>query len=66
MKHILSPRVAVMTVFSSLCFTLNAAEAPRWSAEKANEWYARQPWLVGCNFGPSTAINQIEMCDQQG
>ncbi len=34
---------------------------PRWSIEKANEWYARQPWLVGCNFIPSSAINQLEM-----
>lgn len=33
----------------------------RWSAAKANEWYAHQPWLVGCNFIPSTAINQLEM-----
>jgi hypothetical protein len=33
----------------------------RWSMEKANEWYARQPWLVGCNFIPSSAINQLEM-----
>lgn len=33
----------------------------RWSIEKANAWYARQPWLVGCNFIPSTAINQLEM-----
>lgn len=32
-----------------------------WSVEKANEWYARQPWLVGCNFIPSHAINQLEM-----
>jgi len=34
---------------------------PRWSREKANAWYAEQPWLVGCNFIPSTAINQLEM-----
>ena len=33
----------------------------RWSPEKANEWYARQTWLVGCNFIPSNAINQLEM-----
>ena len=32
----------------------------RWSAEKANQWYASQPWPVGCNYIPSTAINQIE------
>ena len=33
----------------------------RWSIERANQWYARQPWLVGCNFIPSNAINQLEM-----
>lgn len=33
----------------------------RWTAERANAWYAEQPWLVGCNFIPSTAINQLEM-----
>jgi hypothetical protein len=33
----------------------------QWSPERANEWYAQQPWLIGCNFSPSTAINQLEM-----
>lgn len=33
----------------------------RWPADKANAWYAKQPWLVGCNFIPSTAVNQLEM-----
>jgi len=32
-----------------------------WPAEKANAWYGARPWLVGCNFSPSTAINQLEM-----
>ena len=41
---------------------LYAADAPeRWTAAKANEWYASQPWLVGCNFLPSTAVNDVEM-----
>ena len=31
------------------------------SEKRANEWYDAQPWLVGCNFLPSTAINQVEM-----
>ncbi|MDG2385446.1 MAG: hypothetical protein P8N76_27495 [Pirellulaceae bacterium] len=35
--------------------------AERWSTEKVNAWYAKQPWFVGCNFSPSTAINQLEM-----
>jgi len=33
----------------------------RWSADRANQWAAEQPWLVGCNFTPSTASNQFEM-----
>src|SRR6516162_4714676 len=36
-------------------------ETARWSEEKANAWYRKQPWLVGCNFIPSSAINQLEM-----
>ncbi|MCF3108558.1 cellulase family glycosylhydrolase [Niabella sp. CC-SYL272] len=32
-----------------------------WSAQQANDWYANQPWYVGANFLPSTAINQLEM-----
>ncbi|WP_031526196.1 cellulase family glycosylhydrolase [Dyadobacter crusticola] len=32
-----------------------------WSKQQANDWYARQGWLVGADFLPSTAINQLEM-----
>jgi len=32
----------------------------RWSKEKAWEWYEGYDWLVGTNFNPSTAINQLE------
>lgn len=34
--------------------------AGRWTAEAAHAWYAAMPWLVGCNFTPSYAINQLE------
>ena len=33
----------------------------RWSKEKARRWYDKQPWLVGFNFLPSTAVNNVEM-----
>lgn len=33
----------------------------RWTEKQANDWYAKQPWLVGANFIPSDAINQLEM-----
>ena len=38
-----------------------AQEIARWDAAKANQWYERQPWLVGANFVPSDAINELEM-----
>ena len=33
----------------------------KWTEKKANSWYEDQGWLVGCNFLPSSAINQLEM-----
>jgi len=33
----------------------------RWTEQSANDWYAKQPWLVGSNYIPSYAINQLEM-----
>lgn len=49
-----------------LCFLLLAYAAPlhsqqRWPVEKAAKWIQRQGWLTGCNFIPSTAVNQLEM-----
>ena len=42
--------------------TPQAAQASeRWSEQRAQDWYAEQPWLVGANFVPSNAINQLEM-----
>lgn len=38
-----------------------AAAAERWTAEQAHAWYDEQPWLVGANYTPATAINQLEM-----
>ncbi|MEO8594330.1 MAG: 1,4-beta-xylanase [Candidatus Solibacter sp.] len=37
------------------------AQPARWTEKAINEWYARQPWLVGANYVPATAINQLEM-----
>jgi hypothetical protein len=36
-------------------------EKPIWNRETAQSWYQKQPWLVGCNYIPSNAINQLEM-----
>ena len=37
------------------------AQPQRWSEAKAKTWYASQPWLVGSNYIPATAINELEM-----
>ena len=36
----------------------------QWSKDRARAWAANQPWMVGCNFIPSTASNQFEMWQQ--
>ncbi|MGO9009563.1 MAG: 1,4-beta-xylanase [Bryobacteraceae bacterium] len=32
-----------------------------WTEAEARQWYAREAWLVGANFIPSTASNELEM-----
>ena len=32
-----------------------------WSPERAQSWYHERPWPVGCNYIPSSAINQLDM-----
>ena len=52
-------RIVVVLV---LLFSISSvAQTPRWSEEKAAEWYKQQPWLVGSNFIPADAINELEM-----
>ncbi|MBE7175872.1 MAG: cellulase family glycosylhydrolase [Mucilaginibacter polytrichastri] len=45
----------------------DSASGPRevWSVEKANEWYKQWGWLRGADFIPSTAINQLEMWQEE-
>ena len=46
------------------CLALSAnivAQSQRWTEAQANAWYKNQPWLVGSNFIPSNAINELEM-----
>jgi hypothetical protein len=37
------------------------AQSARWSEKTASDWYRKEPWLVGSNYIPSTAVNQLEM-----
>ena len=38
-----------------------SAQGQPWSKEQAQTWYRQQPWLVGSNYIPATAINELEM-----
>lgn len=50
-----------ISLFLLFVVIAKSAYCQQWSVEKANLWYQNQPWLVGANFVPSTAINQLEM-----
>jgi hypothetical protein len=38
-----------------------AGARERWTVAQANTWYETQPWRVGSNYVPATAINELEM-----
>ena len=48
-------------VIALLLMVATLKAQPRWTAQQANDWYKKQGWIRGCNFQPSTAINQLEM-----
>jgi hypothetical protein len=51
-------------IIFSFSFCIHSrAQIPRavWSKHEASQWYSKQGWLRGCDFIPSTAINQLEM-----
>jgi hypothetical protein len=52
--------LAAILFFASLA-GLSPAQSPHWTDQRANDWYARQPWLVGSNYIPATVINELEM-----
>ncbi len=56
--------LVMVLLFATGCSMENKSQtnvAVMWSQEKAWDWYNDQPWLVGCNYLPSTACNQLEM-----
>ena len=47
--------------FGLLTLGVSSAQTSRWTEDKAKSWYDQQPWLVGSNYIPTDAINQLEM-----
>ncbi|MGA8043575.1 MAG: cellulase family glycosylhydrolase [Terracidiphilus sp.] len=54
-------RVVFALAMMAALWTTVAQAQQRWTEAEANAWYARQPWPVGADFLPSTAINELEM-----
>jgi hypothetical protein len=53
--------LALLAVFFTVA-TGGAQQLPgRWSAERAQAWERETGWLVGANYAPASAINQLEM-----
>lgn len=52
-------QVFVTIIFLSIAVV--AAPSKKWSHQQAKDWYQKQPWLVGSNYNPASAINELEM-----
>src|SRR5215470_4213930 len=53
--------ILILLVFNGAALAQPGTPGGRWSEKKANGWYAKQPWLVGSNYIPANAINELEM-----
>ena len=53
--------VSLLLLATCSLLSLPASGRERWSEQQANAWYLQQPWLVGVNYIPANAINQLEM-----
>jgi hypothetical protein len=51
--------VQILSIILLLAFA--ALGQQKWSEQQARDWYAKQPWLLGSNYNPASAINQLEM-----
>jgi hypothetical protein len=54
-----------IVLFASTCFSGESIISEPMLKEQANAWYAQVGWPVGCNFIPSTTINQLEMWQKE-
>lgn len=40
---------------------ITSSQDARWTEQRAMQWYQQQPLLVGANFVPADAVNELEM-----
>ncbi len=62
MKFVIQKTWRLLMIAMLLCsFAALSQAQQKWTAQKANDWYKTQPFLVGSNFNPANAINELEM-----
>jgi hypothetical protein len=60
-KRLRSVFMTAVLLAVGLCTSVVRAQTARWPEQKANSWYVQEPWLIGTNYVPKSAINQLEM-----
>jgi hypothetical protein len=61
MRRLQAVFMAAPLIAIGLGTSVVGAQTARWPEEKARAWYEQQPWLIGSNYVPKSAINQLEM-----
>lgn len=51
----------ILMIIILFCDVTIAQIQQKWTTQKANDWYKNQPFLVGANYNPANAINELEM-----
>lgn len=64
-KRATRPLAASSLNFHPASVPVAEARPIRWTINQAQAWQKRVGWRVGCNFIPSTAINQLEMWQEE-
>ncbi len=58
-KNLIAVAAGLVCELMALCTTASARDP--WTVAKAQAWGRETPWLIGANYTPATAINQLEM-----
>jgi hypothetical protein len=61
LNHRLLSGLLIATLLPAFALQSATPAPARWTEAKAQAWYDDQPWLVGANYIPATAINELEM-----
>jgi len=65
-RHLRTIAVSALTL-AALLWSQQTSQVPssprgqRWTAAQSQSWYANEPWLVGSNYIPAYAANELEM-----